>query len=220
MIKYNWLSRNCQKPELYKQIYEERLKLKAEGKKAEQAPLKIVLNATYGIMKDKWSDAYDPRQANNICINGQLALLDLIEKLEGQCELIQTNTDGIIIQLDDMKKLSEIKKTVRDWEDRIGVTVEFDYVEEIWQRDVNYYLIKYEAEEGKESKVECKGKELTFNDTSNNNINVVKEAVRQFMLNGTAIEKTINDPKFKLIDFQLLTKHGLLMITFITAIKN
>ena len=208
MIKYNWLSRSCQKPELYKQIYEERLKLKAEGKKAEQAPLKIVLNATYGIMKDKWSDAYDPRQANNICINGQLALLDLIEKLEGYCDLIQTNTDGIIVQLKTMKDLPMIREIVKEWEDRIGVTTSFDYLTEIWQRDVNCYLIKYETEKGKEPKVECKGKELTFNDTSNNNINVVKEAVRQFMLNGTAVEKTINDPKFKLIDFQMLTKHG------------
>lgn len=208
MIKYNWLSRNCQKPELYKQIYEERLKLKAEGKKAEQAPLKIVLNATYGIMKDKRSDAYDPRQANNICINGQLALLDLLEKLEGHCDLIQTNTDGIIVQLKTMKDLSKIREIVKEWEDRIGVTTSFDYLTEIWQRDVNCYLIKFETEKGKKSKVECKGKELTFNDSSNNNINVVKEAVRQFMLNGTAVEETINDSKFKLIDFQMLTKYG------------
>ena len=54
-----------------------------------QAPLKIILNSTYGAMKDKYNPMYDPRQANNVCVFGQLLLLDLIEHLEGHCDLIQ-----------------------------------------------------------------------------------------------------------------------------------
>ena len=59
MIKYNWGSRNCPSFEKYKTIYETRLKLKHEGKKKEQAPFKIVLNGTYGAMKDKFNNLYD-----------------------------------------------------------------------------------------------------------------------------------------------------------------
>lgn len=44
MIRYNLLTRNCKNPQLFKDIYDYRLKLKAEGKKKEQAPYKIVLN--------------------------------------------------------------------------------------------------------------------------------------------------------------------------------
>ena len=56
--------------ERYKEIKRVRLKLKAEGKKKEQAPLKIVLNGTYGAMKDKFNKLYDPRGANNTCVYG------------------------------------------------------------------------------------------------------------------------------------------------------
>ena len=82
MIKYSFLTRNSNSPEKFKEIYEKRVALKRAGKKAEQAPYKIVINGTFGISKDPNSPAYDPRQANNICINGQLLLVDLIEKLE------------------------------------------------------------------------------------------------------------------------------------------
>ena len=101
MIRYDMLSRNVKDKAIYKQIYDTRVALKAAGKKAEQAPYKIILNATYGICKDPTSSAYDPRQANNVCVNGQLLLLDLLEHLEGHCEVIQSNTDGLIIQIPD-----------------------------------------------------------------------------------------------------------------------
>ena len=91
MIKYGFLTRNSRTPEKFEEIYKTRLALKAAGKKDEQAPYKIVLNGTFGISKDPNSPAYDPRQANNICVNGQLLLVDLIEKLEAVkgFELIQ-----------------------------------------------------------------------------------------------------------------------------------
>ena len=83
MIRYDMLSRNVKDKAVYKQIYDTRVALKKAGKKAEQAPYKIILNSTYGICKDPSSAAYDPRQANNVCVNGQLLLLDLLEHLEG-----------------------------------------------------------------------------------------------------------------------------------------
>ena len=50
-------------------------------------------------MKDKNNPLYDPRQANRVCIYGQLLLTDLIEKLEPYCEITQSNTDGVLVKL-------------------------------------------------------------------------------------------------------------------------
>lgn len=44
MIVYGFLTRNSQTPEKFKEIYETRIALKRAGKKAEQAPYKIVIN--------------------------------------------------------------------------------------------------------------------------------------------------------------------------------
>lgn len=81
MIEYDFLSRNVRDKSKFKEIYDYRMKLKKEGKEKEQQPYKIVLNGTYGASKDKYNNLYDPLQANNVCINGQLMLLDLIEKV-------------------------------------------------------------------------------------------------------------------------------------------
>ncbi len=60
MIVYNFLSRNVRYPEKFKEIYDVRVGLKRAGKKAEQAPYKIVLNGTYGASKDKYNNLFDP----------------------------------------------------------------------------------------------------------------------------------------------------------------
>ena len=77
--------------------------LMKSGKKKEQAPYKKLLNALSGAMKDKTNPAFDARNNNIMCINGQLMLLDLIEHLEvvEGFELIQSNTDGLIIRIPD-----------------------------------------------------------------------------------------------------------------------
>lgn len=143
MIVYNFLTRNCTDKKNYKKIYDIRVALKKAGKKKEQAPYKIVLNGTYGICKDQFSSAYDPRQANNVCINGQLMLLDLLEHLENYITLIQSNTDGLIIQVKDKNNIEKFKEICHEWEDRTGMGLGFDEIDEIWQKDVNNYVMAF-----------------------------------------------------------------------------
>lgn len=206
MIEYNLLTRNSQSPEKYKNIYDYRVKLKKEGKKKEQAPYKIVLNATYGICKDKYSSAYDPRQANNICINGQLLLLDLIEHLESipSFELIQSNTDGLIIKVDECD-YDKVKEVCNEWEVRTKMGLGFDGINEIWQKDVNNYI--FEFTERKKDKVvyERKGgyvKELHDLDFD---IPIVNKGIVDYLTLGTAPEDTVNECK-ELIMFQNVVK--------------
>lgn len=189
MIFWNLLTRNARKPELFKYIYDYRMELKHAGKKKEQAPLKIVLNGTYGICKDKNSKAYDPRNANLICVNGQLLLLDLLEKLEKvpSFQLIQSNTDGLIIKIDkqDFELVDDI---CYEWESRTKMNLEFDYIKEIYQKDVNNYVFtQYDG------KVERKGgyvKELTSID---NDLPIINKALVDYMLKGISPEQTINE---------------------------
>ena len=103
--------------------------------------MKIVLNATYGAMKDKYNQLYDPRQANNVCVGGQLLLLDLIEKLENQCQLIQSNTDGLLLWNYPEEDFDLIDDICYEWEQRTRMELEFESYQKVFQKDVNNYVI-------------------------------------------------------------------------------
>lgn len=191
MLEYEFLTRNSKTPEKFREIYDTRVALKKAGKKAEQAPYKIVLNGTFGISKDRNSPAYDPRQANNICVNGQLLLLDLIEKLEAipGFELIQSNTDGLIIKIPDTDAAFEQADDICfEWEQRTGMQLGFDTISEIWQKDVNNYVFRFQN-----GKVERKGSYVQEFNPLKNDLTIVNTALVEYMLNGTPIERTIGD---------------------------
>ena len=202
MIEYDLLTRNSQTPDKYKQIYTHRLKLKNEGKKKEQAPYKIVLNGTYGIGKDKYSSAYDPRQANRICVNGQLMLLDLIEHLESvnSFELIQSNTDGLIIKVDE-KDFEEVKKVCNEWETRTKMGLGFDMIDEIWQGDVNNYIFRFKDSE----KLERKGGYVKELNDLDNDLPIINKGIVDYLTKGISPEDTVNGCK-DLIMFQNVVK--------------
>ena len=188
MIKYDMLSRNVRDKSVYKQIYDTRVALKAAGKKAEQAPYKIILNSTYGICKDPTSAAYDPRQANNVCVNGQLLLLDLLEHLEDHCEVIQSNTDGLIIQIPDTDAaFDKVDDICFEWETRTGMQLGFDVITEIWQKDVNNYLFKFE-----DGKIERKGAYVKPQNDLDYDMPIVNKALVAYMVDSVPVEKTIN----------------------------
>lgn len=195
MIKYGYTSRNITDPKKYEEIYNTRLKYKAE-KNPLQAPLKLVLNSTYGAMKDKYNNLYDPLQANNVCVGGQLLLLDLIEKLEGYCQIIQSNTDGILIKLYDASSLKKVEDICHEWENRTGMLLEFSEFRKVFQGDVNNYVIVPEGDlfdkKGK-PRWKAKGgyvKKLTDLDYD---LPIVNTAIINFMLRGIPVETTVNE---------------------------
>lgn len=203
MIEYGLLSRNTNKPEKFKEIYDTRVQLKKEGKKKEQAPYKIVLNGTYGICKDKMSLAYDPLQANNICINGQLLLIDLIEKLEviEGFELIQSNTDGLIVKIPDTDKhFEQLDDICYEWEQRTKMGLGFDFIDEIWQKDVNNYVFR-----DVDGNLERKGGYVKELNDLDNNLPIVNKAIVDYLVHDTPIEQTINSCN-DLKEFQMICK--------------
>ena len=201
MIFHNLLTRNARKPEKFKQIYERRIELKHAGKKKEQAPLKIVINGTYGICKDPQNKAYDPRNANLVCINGQLMLLDLIEHLQEveSFELIQSNTDGLIIKIH-RKDFERVDDICYEWESRCNMELEFDFIKEIWQKDVNNYVFTQF-----DGKVERKGAYVKELSSMDNDLPILNKALIDYMLQGVPVEDTICNCK-DLIMFQKICK--------------
>lgn len=200
MIVYDFLTRNCKDKKSYKKIYDIRVALKKAGKKIEQAPYKIVLNGTYGICKDKYSSAFDPRQANNVCVNGQLMLLDLLEHLEPYIILIQSNTDGLIVQVKDEKNIDKFREICKEWEERTGMGLGFDEIDEIWQGDVNNYIFRF-----KSGILERKGAYVMELDELNYNLPIVNKAIVNYLTKNIMPEETIKSCN-NMKEFQILVK--------------
>ena len=205
MIRYDLISRSCH-AEKFKEIVDTRLKYKVENNPL-QKPLKIVINGTYGASKDKNNPLYDPRQANRVCVYGQLLLLDLIEHLEDAgAEIIQSNTDGVLVRMPDDyqggidKFYSDIDNVAHEWEIRTGLNLEFDEYCKVFQGDVNNYLIV--AEDGHYKSKGAYVKELSDLDYD---LAVVNEAVVENLLNDTPISKTVNNCN-ELYKFQLVKR--------------
>lgn len=199
MIEYNYQSRNIADPNKYREVRDMRIKYKHE-KNPLQAPLKIVLNGTYGAMKDKHNNLYDPRQANNVCVAGQLLLLDLIEHLEPHCEIIQSNTDGILVKLRDIDDYDLIDDIAWEWEKRTRLTLEFDQYHKVFQKDVNnYVLVDYDG------KMKSKGKYVKKLNDLDYDLPIVNKAMVDFMVDGVVPEQTIEECN-ELKEFQKIVK--------------
>ena len=207
MLVYKWLSRNVHDPSKYAEIYHTRLKLKAE-KNPMQQPYKIVLNSTYGAMKDKHNAMYDPRQANNVCVGGQLLLLDLIERLEDHCEIIQSNTDGILVKLRRYEDFEMLDDLCWEWEQRTGMRLEFDEFQKVYQKDVNNYIIvpsgPLRDEKGK-PRWKCKGAYVKKLSDLDYDLPIVNRAIVNYFLQGISPETTIMECS-DLRDFQKVVK--------------
>lgn len=192
----------------YKHVYDTRMALKKAGKKKEQAPYKKLLNALSGAMKDKTNPAYDARNNNCMCINGQLMLLDLIEHLEAVegFELIQSNTDGLIIRIPDTDEaFDQVDDICWEWEqrcstDKCSILLGLDVISEIYQKDVNNYL--WVDEDGG---VERKGDYLKELSPIDYNLPILNTALVEYMVHKTPVEETINKCD-RLIEFQSIVK--------------
>ncbi len=201
MIQYNLHSRNMKDPKKYEEIYHQRLKYKAE-KNPLQAPLKLVLNSTYGVLKDKNNGLYDPLQGNRVCVYGQLLLLDLIERLEPHCQIIQSNTDGVLVKLPDGSDETYylIDDICHEWEERTHLQLEFDEYRKVFQKDVNNYIIVDAA-----GKHKSKGAYVKKLSNLDYDLPIINKALIEYMVHNIPVEQTINGCQ-DLKEFQLVSK--------------
>ena len=204
MINNNFISRKCESPELFQELYNTRMKYKAE-KNNKQGIYKILLNATFGASGFEYNDLYDPQQPVNICINGQLLLTELILDLRELTEVIQSNTDGIFFAYDP-KNMNEILTICKEWEQRHNLTLDYDYANKIVQRDVNNYAIRFDN-----GKIKAKGRFKNFGGGSfeKNNLTIIDAALVDYYISDIKVDKTLLE-KFKdnIVSFQQIAKMG------------
>lgn len=207
MIAHELLSRNVRDPSKFKGIRDHRIELK-HAKDPRQKALKLVVNGTYGASKDKFNALYDPRQANMVCVNGQLMLIDLMHKLvrDVGAEIIQSNTDGVLIRMPDGfgggpdAFYGRVDDVAYEWEHRTGMGLEFDEFTRVYQKDVNNYVLV--AADGS---MKTKGAYVKKLGPLDYDLAVVNKALVEFMVYGVPVEDTIATDD-DLIDYQRVVK--------------
>ena len=136
-----------------------------------------------------------------------MLLLDLIEKLEPHCQLIQSNTDGILIRMPDGKDPNKWYELIDDlsyeWEKRTGLILEFDEYVKVFQKDVNNYIVV--SADGKYKSKGAYVKKLS--DLDYGDFPIVNKSLVEYMVKGVPVEQTINQCD-QLKEFQMVTKIG------------
>lgn len=207
MIAHELLSRNVRDPSKFEGIRDHRIELK-HAKDPRQKALKLVINGTFGASKDKFNALYDPRQANMVCVNGQLMLIDLMHKLvrDAGAEIIQSNTDGVLIRMPDGfgggpdAFYDRVDDVAYEWEHRTGMGLEFDEFTGVYQKDVNNYVLV--AADGS---MKTKGAYVKELGPLDYDLAVVNKALVEYMVHGVPVEDTIAADD-DLIDYQRVVK--------------
>ena len=199
-LQYKFGYRNMSKPENFELIHKENLRYKAEGNKKARSPFKIADNSMSGQLKDKNSKLYDPLMNNAVCVNGQLMLLMLIEMVEPHAQLVQSNTDGILLKLKSIDDYDILDDVVYEWECATGMKMEFELFSKVFQKDVNNYILI--ADDGK---IKSKGGYVKKLSNLDYDLPIINKALINYMVHGISVEDTIlpcNDLK----EFQMVTK--------------
>ena len=123
---------------LYRGLYEERQKIPKSD--PTNYILKICLNALYGMTNDEYSFLKDRLVTLAICINGQLLLSMLVERMLNEIpdsQLIMMNTDGceILIPRTQEEKYQELSKW---WEELTRIPLEHTEYDKLIIADVSY----------------------------------------------------------------------------------
>jgi len=196
--------------------------------KDQAARYKLILNTTSGCMKDKFKKIYDPEYNTKMCMLGQLSLLDLIYRLhnadrrpkpawaleKGALEfrptyeyfkLIQSNTDGIALELLTSDAEDIIDEVCKDWEKDWRFSLEKTVADNLYEKDVNNYVFR-----DADGKIKVKGAYVTKYDDGNeqDTLSILAKAVVNYFLDGIDIRTTICNPENPATDYQMIKKLG------------
>lgn len=194
--------------EVFWSIVQRRLAAKHSGDKSTSNSLKIVINGTYGKLGEKHSIIYRPDGIIQVCLNGQLSLLMLVERLElAGIRVVSGNTDGIVSKPHESQMVL-FKAIVDQWMKDTSLKMEDTRYSMLLSRDVNNYIaIKQEGAvtwDGKTQKEGWKGKGKYINFWHKDNIDhneqlkhhpsnlVSQEAVIEYLKHGKSIEDYIH----------------------------
>ena len=196
--------------------------------KDQSARYKLILNTTSGCMKDKFKKIYDPEYNTKMCMLGQLALMDLVFRLKNAKRkpkpswavdsvkkktiigndyfiLIQSNTDGIALELLTPDAEDIIDEVCAGWERDWRFSLEKTVADNLYEKDVNNYVFR---DMGGSTK--AKGAYVTkFSDNNEQNtLAILAKAVVNYFLDGKDVRETICNPDNLATDYQMIKKLG------------
>jgi hypothetical protein len=135
ILNNDFLTKAVKQPEKFKLLYQKKVE-------TEKLTYKTLINAVNGSMNNPYSAMYDPSRYYSVTISGQLIITHLIMLLESFFEdLIQTNTDGILIKINPIME-SIIREILDLWCEKLKLTVSITKIKNVWQKDVNNYVFR------------------------------------------------------------------------------
>lgn len=188
IIEYGYYARGITDPSIYANMKKDRIRLKKEGNPLANT-YKLVLNTKYGAMDNEYNELFDTRMRRAIAITGQLLLWDLIEKVTPYVDIVNANTDGILVKPHSEEGEAKFREIVKDWEVRARMEMEIEVYDHVIQSDVNNYIII-----GDDGHPKVKGAAVKFYKQQNNynrQARVIYDAVVDYLVYGTPVEQTI-----------------------------
>lgn len=136
--------------DVYREIVEQRVAAKHSGDKVTADSLKITINGSFGKFGSKYSFLFAPKLLTQTTITGQLALLELIMRLEREgIAVVSANTDGIVTHYHSWVE-NEVYAIIHQWEQDTGFAMEDSHYHELYSINVNNYLaVKSDGVKGK-----------------------------------------------------------------------
>lgn len=125
----------------YENMYHKQLELKKTDP-GKRGVYKTILLSVFGAMNNEGCRFYDPYNGDLVRMSGQMYLVDLLEKCEGKLEVVQSNTDGVILIPINGTTEEEVMAIMKEWIDRTGFVLKLDKIYDIHQRDVNTYCYR------------------------------------------------------------------------------
>lgn len=195
IIEYGLHSRSMTNKTRFKEVYDKRIAYKSVGNIRKAKTYKKLISNTYGAMGDSFNKLYDLKMRNSIVATGQILLIELMEMLKLDSKIIFSNTDGILIEYDNFDDVDEI---CAEWEERYGIKLEFEFIDEVILKDVNNYIMVGD----KVQRIGAWTKELSKYD---NDLPILNRAVVDYLMFGIDPEQTILTAD-TLVDFQKVVK--------------
>lgn len=172
--------------DVYRSIVQRRLEAKRIGDKVTDGSLKITINGSFGKLGSKWSVLYSPQLMIQVTVTGQLALLMLIEQLEGAgMTVVSANTDGVVVRCPTDREC-ELAYCITQWEAATGFTTEETRYKALYSRDVNNYIAVK-----KDGSVKTKGIFASPGLMKNPTNMIVNEAVVDYVTKRLPVSETI-----------------------------
>lgn len=126
--------------DLYANLVTDRIANKKAGNPKAKTQ-KIVINSTYGGTRSNWLNLYNPQVAIHVNVSGMVAVYNLARGLDKIGQIIQVNTDGVAVKLNNEPNAKErMFKIKKQWEQYFKLNLEVTHFKRIIQRDVNNYI--------------------------------------------------------------------------------